>query len=134
LRSIARPELRLRHLWFGAGLFAALAIATLMLVPLPETPDPRLSDKTIHMMAFGALGFWFASIVARRNLIWLLLVLVAFGGLIEIAQSLMNLGRHAEWFDLLADFAGAVLGVGLAATPLGRWPLWMEALVRRTAA
>jgi len=126
------PELRLRHLWFAAGLFAALAIATLMLMPVREVPDPRISDKAIHMMAFGMLGFWFGSIVVRRGFIWLLLALVAFGGLIEVAQGLMQLGRHPELLDLLADAAGAVVGLVLALTPLGRWPLWLEALVRRT--
>lgn len=133
MRSVALPELRLRHFWFGAGLLAALIIATLMLVPLRETPDPRLSDKTIHMLAFGMLGFWFGSLMVRRAFLWLLLALIAFGGLIEIAQGLMNLGRHPEWFDLLADAIGAALGLALALTPLGRWPLWAEALVRGTA-
>jgi len=127
------PELRLRHLWFVAGLLAALAIATLMLMPVRDVPDPRISDKAIHMLAFGMLGFWFGSIVVRRGFIWLLLALVAFGGLIEVAQGLMHFGRQLELLDLLADAAGAVLGLALALTPLGRWPLWMEALVRRTA-
>ncbi|QIL76070.1 VanZ family protein [Hymenobacter sp. HDW8] len=43
-----------------------------------------------------------------------------FGGLIEILQSSMNLGRHGEWSDLLSDSIGALLG-GFFAHFAGRW-------------
>ena len=126
------PDLRLRRLWCAMGFGIALVITYSCLAPPDALPEPRLWDKSIHLLAFGALGFWFGSIVVRRDLPWLALTLVAFGGLIELAQGAMQLGRHAELLDLAADSLGALLGLALALTPLGRWPRWMEGFVYRT--
>ncbi|WP_345119736.1 VanZ family protein [Hymenobacter antarcticus] len=43
-----------------------------------------------------------------------LLVSVLFGGLIELLQHHMHLGRHGDWTDLLSDAIGAALAVGVA--------------------
>jgi VanZ family protein len=133
LKPALLPELRLRRLWCGMGFCMVLVIAYTCLAPPDKLPDPRVWDKSIHLLAFGTLGFWFGSIVVRRDLPWLALALVAFGGLIELAQGAMPFGRRAELFDLAADSLGILLGLALALTPLGRWPRWMEGLVCRTA-
>jgi VanZ family protein len=127
------PALRLRRLWCGLGFSMALLITIAFLMPVGVPKDPLVSDKVIHLLAFGTLAFWFGSIVVRRDLLWLALALVAFGGLIEVAQGVMRLGRHAEVLDLAADSIGVLLGLALALTPLGRWPGWMEGLAGRTA-
>ena len=57
------------------------------------------------------LAFCFAGVLQRRHFLWLLLAVTAFGGLIEVAQEAMQLGRHAEWADWLADFIGRALSL-----------------------
>jgi VanZ family protein len=55
--------------------------------------------------------------------------LIALGGGIEIAQGLMGLGREADLRDVLANTLGAGAGLGLALTPVGRWPELLERLL-----
>jgi VanZ family protein len=106
-----------------------LVITVACLVPARELPSTGMSDKSEHFLAFGALAFWFGSIVVRRDLHWIALAVVGFGMLIEIAQGAMGLGREADWFDVLADSLGALIGALLVLTPLGRWSRWVEARI-----
>lgn len=131
MNPVVLPELRYRRFWFGAGIVIALAVAVVCLMPGSKLPDVRVSDKTEHLAAFAMLAFWFGSILVRRDLLWLALALLVFGGLIELAQDVMRLGRHADVRDLLADGVGIALGLALALTPLGRWARWLESLVRK---
>lgn len=134
MKPVVLPELRYRRLWFGVGIAIAVAILVVCLVPGGRLPDVRVSDKTEHLVAFMMLAFWFGSIVVRRDLFWLVVALVAFGGLIELAQGAMRLGRQADVRDLVADTIGVLLGLALAMTPLGRWASWLENLLGRKRA
>jgi VanZ family protein len=49
----------------------------------------------------------------RRAFLLTLLVSLALGALIEVIQSVMELGRMGDWTDFVSDAIGAVLGVGL---------------------
>lgn len=131
MKPVVRPELRYRHLWFLLGVGIALAIAVVCLVPSQDLPDLKVSDKFEHAAAFGALSFWFGSIVVRRDYPGLLLALLAFGGFIEVAQGAMSFGRSADLHDLYADAIGIVAGLLLALTPLGGWARWIESLAAR---
>ena len=88
---------------------AMLAILILSLLP-PSSDLPTTGwDKSNHMLGFGTLGLlgvrgWPGRAVA------VLAALLAYGGLIEVLQSLTPY-RSAEWADLFADGVG--LGVGL---------------------
>jgi VanZ family protein len=129
-----RPGLQYPRLWSCIGLIMAAFIVVTCLLPARDLPDINMSDKLKHGFSYMVLAFWFASILQRRSFLALLLVLTAFGGLIEVAQEAMQLGRHAEWGDLLADVLGAIAGVALAATSLGRWPGFIESTIRRVFA
>lgn len=129
MKPVILPDLRFRHLWFGIGVLMAIAVAVLCLMPGSKLPSVRVWDKLSHAVAFVALSFWFASILVRRDLLWLVLALVAFGMLIELAQAAMRAGRQAEWMDVVADSVGVLIGLVLALTPLGRWAYWIEKLL-----
>lgn len=131
MNPIVLPELRYRRLWLAIGMALLVTITLICLLPNKDLPDVKLSDKTEHVLAFGALAFWFGSIVVRRDLPWVGVAVVAFGGLIEILQSVMGLGRQGDWLDLAADTIGVILGVALVCSPLGGWARWFEAQVTR---
>lgn len=130
MKPIVRPELRFRRLWLLAGLVFAALIALVCLLPGSKLPQVGLSDKIKHGIAFAGLALWFGGVIVRRELVAVALAVVAFGGLIEIAQGLMGLGREAEWGDLGADALGAAMGLLLALTPLGHWARWLERLLQ----
>jgi len=129
VKPVILPELRYPRLWLALGLTLAAVIAVLSLLPNKDLPDLRVSDKIEHTLAYVALAFCFGSVVVKRDWFWLALALLGFGGLIEVAQGLMSLGRHADLRDLLADGVGIALGLALALTPLGMWARWLEARV-----
>jgi VanZ family protein len=116
------------------GFLMVAFITVSCLMPAHDVPDIGIPDKVEHGFSYVVLGFWFASILQRRVYLQLLLALAVFGGLIELAQEAMHLGRHAEWGDLLADVVGSAAGIALAATPLGRWPGRLEAMLGRILA
>jgi VanZ family protein len=127
VNPVLLPELRYRRLWMTLGLLLAAAITALSLLPNKDLPDVHLWDKAKHTLAYVALAFWFGSVVVRRDYFWLALIVIAFGGAIELLQA--QVGRDAEWGDLLADGVGTTIGLLLALTPLGRWAHWFESLL-----
>lgn len=80
------------------------------------------ADKVVHFMMFFAMAFAYHFDFSRgkkpvdeaRLMGWIFVSLSAFGGLIELAQWKMRMGRSGDWYDLLADIAGAVYGIILA--------------------
>uniref|UniRef100_UPI004029A07A VanZ family protein n=1 Tax=Candidatus Limisoma sp. TaxID=3076476 RepID=UPI004029A07A len=80
------------------------------------------ADKVVHFMMFFAMAFAYhfdfrrgkKPIDEARLMGWIFVSLSAFGGLIELAQWKMRMGRSGDWYDLLADIAGAVYGIILA--------------------
>ena len=117
MNPVVLPALRHRRLWFGAGVTIAIAVAVMSLMPGRHVPDVNVSDKLKHFAAFAMLAFWFGSILVRRDLAWMVLALLLFGGLIELAQEAMPWGRRAEWSDVVADGGGyaASLVIGVSA-------------------
>ncbi len=113
--------------WAGVVLLLTLTPAA----DMPITPVWELLsfDTAAHAGVFAVLAglSWFS---LRRQRRWPrlarhagLAVFVAstlFGGLIEVLQVRMRLGRHGEWTDLLSDAIGAALAVGTA-TLLAAW-------------
>lgn len=80
------------------------------------------ADKVVHFMMLFAMAFAYHFDFRRgkkpvdeaRLMGWIFVSLSAFGGLIELAQWKMRMGRSGDWYDLLADIAGAVYGIILA--------------------
>lgn len=80
------------------------------------------ADKVVHFVMFFAMAFAYHFDFRRgkkpvdeaRLMGWIFVSLSAFGGLIELAQWKMRMGRSGDWYDLLADIAGAVYGIILA--------------------
>ena len=93
----------------------AILIAFLSLMPKPPQGMDTGWDKANHALAFIALTFgaclaWGRT---RRDVLWLCLALLAYGGAIELAQTMVP-ERLGEWMDWLADAVGIGLGLLLA--------------------
>jgi VanZ family protein len=104
------PE-RLSRLRLAARIaFWAACAAAFVLAVMPAPPKVPAPDKWQHVVAFlvlaglGRLGY---PDVRKR---WLLVGLMAFGALIEIAQALPIVGRDSDPLDWVAD-TGAALTV-----------------------
>lgn len=115
------------------GAWAALVLVLTLLPPedMPGTPSWELMsfDTAAHAFVFGVLSALSMFSLRRQerfpalNAAALPVVIIGstlFGGLIEVLQSSMNLGRQGEWTDLLSDGIGAVLG-GIFAHFASRW-------------
>ena len=94
--------------------FLVCLTGVLVLSLVPTTP-PALTtgwDKTNHLLGFAVLGLLGCRSYPGHAAA-VLLALLAYGGLIEVLQSLTPY-RLAEWADLLADALGLLLGAVLA--------------------
>jgi VanZ family protein len=120
-----------------AGPLALLWLAIMLVLTLtpardmPRTPEWKLLsfDTAAHAGVFAVLAglAWLWAAPRRRHPASLVLLgCVIVGALIEVLQYAMQLGRHAEWTDLLSDTIGAALGLALVAWA-GRG--WLRAAV-----
>jgi VanZ family protein len=121
LRSFIGRVITAQRVWRAVLCGLAAVVAWLALTP---DPQPALStgwDKANHMLAFCALAVAGRFGFPGSRMLLLPAALLAFGGLIEIAQASVP-GRSADWADLLADGAGIGTGMLLAAVMLGLSP------------
>ena len=101
-------DLLARKIDIYATIIIAFAIGLATLTPVEKLPQVSGSDKVYHLISFAILTLPIA--IIRPQAIWIILSLsIAYGGLIELLQPLVN--RNCEMADLLADAVGAMLGV-----------------------
>ncbi|MBU0715075.1 MAG: VanZ family protein [Verrucomicrobia bacterium] len=112
--------------WLICGIYA-VGILGLSIMPasaLAGTPElfPH-QDKVLHALMYGGwavlLGWALLRQMQNRPAAWMVgivLIATAYGVLMEILQgSLIWIQRTCSWGDMLANLAGAILGVGLFA-------------------
>lgn len=104
-----------------------ICYATLVPKPLGDNEIPLFpgADKVVHFIMFAALsiaiafdrgryvGDYKCVEINRQALCFVVLASSFFGGLIELLQGSMALGRSSDLFDFIADVFGAVFGVTL---------------------
>ncbi len=121
-----RP-LRWRLLWLLAGLAGTAYGTFLALRPPGATPSWFPADDTLqHGLSYVAMGLWFAALFERRHLLRVALGLFAFGVSIEILQAAMNIGRAAQWVDVLANGIGIAIAVGVTRSVSESWMVSIE--------
>jgi VanZ family protein len=89
-----------------------LAICWLAFTPWPPAEVDTGWDKANHALAFAAFAVCARHAWPAAGLLPLMAAGLAFGGLIEIVQTMVP-GRVAEWSDLAGDAAGLVIGLAL---------------------
>lgn len=98
----------------------AILYLTLVPKPLPDN-DIRLfehADKVVHAIMFGTLYLCLYTDDRRRNayitapaMLVSAVGVILFGGLIEVLQDLMAMGRGGDILDFLADAVGVILAL-----------------------
>ena len=100
---------------FARLLFWVMCVTVLAGALVPQADIPQvfaLADKVAHTVAFAALAFVGLRAYPRHALI-ICVLLIALGGLIEVAQGYTST-RSREWEDFLADILGVGFGSLLA--------------------
>jgi len=102
------------------------AVIILILCGLPGSslPNTGLSkipyfDKIIHIGLYFPLSFFLTaefslskrSFLRKFAFVFTLLIVVFYGGLIELAQDYIFVQRSAEWMDLSSDLIGGLFGI-----------------------
>lgn len=92
--------------------FAALAVVVAAtVVPAPEMPvTVTWNDKLLHFVAYFGLGILGGSGWENRRA-FLLLLMPVFGLGLEFVQGAFIPGRAFDWYDAVANAAGAFAGV-----------------------
>jgi VanZ family protein len=121
---------RHRRIWLLLGWGMVFSVVVLSLVPL-DVDVPKGGDKVAHFIAYGSLSLWFGMLFAgRARQLGIAIAFAAMGVAIEFLQGLTDY-RTFEVADMVANAIGAVLGWGLAQTPLGNALGWAERLISR---
>ena len=117
------PGMSLARVWWIVGVFLVLAALVVCLVPSRDIPSAlEIGDKLSHLMGHTMLAIYFAGLVPRNRWWKIFVFLLLFGAGIEVAQYYMHVGREGDPRDILANSAGALLGLLLARLGLARWP------------
>jgi len=124
--------MKLTRIEWGIGWLLVLAAAVVCLVPGDEVPKPfEYNDKLSHLAGHGVLAAYFTGLVPRRGWWKIFFFLLLFGVAIEIAQYSMHAGREGDPRDVLANSAGALLGLFAGFLGVARWPELVAWVLRR---
>jgi hypothetical protein len=131
VNPVQQPKLRLAWLWWALGALLILATVNESLQrDVWDVAEIMPNDKFTHFSGYGGLAFWFAGLARRSRYVVVGAFLIALGGGLEIAQGAMDQGRTADWWDMGANAAGIIVGLGICALGLGNWMVWIERLLR----
>ena len=115
-----------RPFWLAGAVAIVVSILAGSLLPGPVIETYVFNDKLEHAFAYFVLTFWLTGIVERRRYLWVALIPVVLGALMEIAQGRLTTTRYADPHDLLANLAGIAVALGLAYPALGGWAARVE--------
>jgi VanZ family protein len=108
--------------FFSLAVGWTVAIAFLCLVKFNDLPSLGFTvsslDKYVHItlhFVFTMLwGFYFRqkwNQIEIKRIIYVVLISIGYGILIEILQELVTTTRHADILDVLANFTGAMMAL-----------------------
>jgi len=111
---------KMRSYWFACTVFTLTVITLLSLKPMVDLPYVPGGEKMHHLIAYAALMF---PVALKKPKYWLLIGFLFFclSGAIELLQPFFS--RRTDWFDLLANSVGIVLGTLVAQLINWKYPL-----------
>lgn len=115
-----------RGAWIGGAVALLLAIVVGSLLPGPVVAVVGTWDKLEHAVAYGVLTLWLAGLFPPARCLRAGLASFAAGVVVELLQAILTVSRVAEAADLLANGAGILVALALAAAGLGGWAQRVE--------
>ena len=117
---------RKSYITFVPAVLLTAGIAILSLTESTHMPAVSLNDKLVHAFMYLLLAVsWVLPTIKQgsqsqnfqtiKPYVVTCVATTAYGSLLELLQHYCTHTRSGEWFDLLADFLGALIGVGLVA-------------------
>ena len=103
---------KINRMVFVVFLAAAAFALWRALVPSDDSSGLIPWDKAKHFIVFYVLSGLASLALPQSRLLRIGLVLLAFGGAIELLQGLPLFHRDASWLDLLADGCGISAAFG----------------------
>ena len=113
-----RTTVKFRSWWLATGYLLIAAVVILSLIHIPRPLEMKGSDKLNHLLAYAVLMYWWGMLQPSHRTRWLLF-LPLLGLALEGAQSAIPY-RYFEWFDVVANLSGVLLGWLLLQTPARR--------------
>ena len=120
-----------RRAWQAGGWLLVFLVIYLSLVPFPPQPVPfAFADKLEHGFAYGLLSFWFCQVhVSAHSRLLVIAALIGLGAGLEFLQEGTGYRTFDVW-DMAANCIGALFGLLLVRTPLGRLFVLVETALR----
>ena len=100
----------------------SLIILILCILPQNDIPESRINiphfDKILHFGVYFILAIIFSFELQKLYSIFskiLIILIYSFilGAAIEIIQNYLIETRSGDWFDLIADIVGSIVGIGV---------------------
>jgi len=113
------------HMAYLPAVILTVGIAILSLTESTHMPSVSLNDKLLHGAMYALLAVTWALPLRKLSTFnfhlstYIIIGTTAYGALMEILQRFCTLTRSGEMADLLADFIGALIGVGIIM--LSKW-------------
>ncbi|MES1263978.1 MAG: VanZ family protein [Peristeroidobacter soli] len=126
--------MNLQRVWWALGVVLLAAAIWVCLMPVNRVITAfEWSDKTSHLLGHGILALYFTGLLPRQSWWKIFVGLLLMGIFIEFAQHYMNWGREGDPRDVVANSAGALLGLIAGWLGLSRWPEFAGWLLGRRA-
>src|SRR5262245_13265241 len=95
-----KPKLQYAWLWWAIGwLLIGLTVNDSLERHPPAIFEAMPSDKFAHFIGYFSLALWFGGVVERSRYLIVGVALIALGGLLEVLQGTMAIGRQMEFLD-----------------------------------
>lgn len=101
-----------------------LVVAVVSVIPIDQPLPVQGADKFEHLLAYGALMYWWGMVQPQRVRFWLIF-LVLYGLALEGVQGLLP-HRFMEWHDAVANVVGVVVGMIVLRTRAAGLLAWLE--------
>ncbi len=113
-------DLRFPWLWMGFGWLLVAGVCLGSLVPAAHV-NGFIDDKIAHFASYFVLTVWFSGLYSKVSYyIVVAAIVIAFGALLDVMQT-ATATRHFDLIDVLANAAGAIVGLVLSIAVLGGW-------------
>jgi VanZ family protein len=123
-------NLRHRPFWIAASAVLVLGVVWGSLQNTFGGEVPQGFDKVEHFSTYLFLAVWFTGLVARKRWWMVAATLLLLGAAMEAGQYIMQAGRTADAYDMVANTAGITAGLLLALLLTGGWAQRVESWLR----